>query len=469
MLARGSPQKDSRGGGRMSNTSGRGGGRGGRGETRDYTASSSGPKMIRKKVSAEMMGLSRRNHEKDKCLSSIFSSQRDVFRAFNAIRFMLELHQMQDNNKSTSSKLERFIRNPATIGQILLPTLPEISYTLDLVDRHTEYFSDSMFEIRKAQALLETFLAKLNSVKDDKNKEGNGKDKDGGDLIRASKFSKIIRSESAFPVDGTDPNNKNSGINEKTAALVKSLQDQNMMRILEAHLYAAVINSNLSNPYVKSSPVDTAAEEKVETTTTDPTPVTELAEGTTPPTATNTPLRQAPPSRPPIAQILQSARVAPPPLYISPTDAPHYDATKTKMESIREKMTTEIRRRKLVKKAVWEELADRYLWIQHRWNKHVEDIEKEEQSEANLPINTKINELSRSATSGRGTINSSTPVIEPNLMQLPDRSTRSTSDPLLSKGLGRSISMTLLFFKGCSTRKRSWHKRFNRESVQSLV
>ena len=405
---------------------------------------------------------------------------------------MLELHQMQDHNKAASSKLERFIKNPGTIGQILLPTLPEISYTLDLVDRHTEYFSDSMFEIRKAQALLESYLSKLNQndaenkkVAADRSDEEASTISRQDDPLRASKFNKKIKSDSLLSLNDSTVMNKKPNASDKIAPLLKSLQDQNMMRILEAHLYAAVINSNISNPYVKpgTQPADVTTESSSSSEATKPvsadskpiaiseepvstaknqskaeqakdaasskTHVADTATSSKGPVNTAkdsiNPLIIAARSRPPIAQILQQARIAPPPLYINPNDAPHFDTTKAKIDKIRDKMTIEIRRRKLVKQAAWEELGDRYLWLQHRWDKHIDDVEKEEQSEANLPINAKINELSKSATSGRSTINSSTPVIEPNLMQLPDRATRSTfPEAQLSKGLGEVENNELL-------------------------
>ncbi len=289
-------------------------------------------------------------------IAQIFSNHRDLARAFNSIRYMVDMQQGAREGRIELSKL-RNTAVPSGIGKVPLPLLSEISFSLDLVESHSEYLCETMLAIRSRQVILENMLAKkLNGDLNTKNlspvsflplpvtlnvnispseNESNHLLNNYGSNFNAGDIT-------------SDESQGNLGL--VSPKLLKSIQEQNRLRIVEAHLFSTFIhgiaypkgNQTINNGL---TPLSSKS-------------VTELI--------TN-------------AIIPNKAAIDD---YAAHNDA-SYNATKEKIEANREIIKKEIIKRKMSKLQAWEELGNRFLWAQHRWNKHIETVERGDERDTN--------------------------------------------------------------------------------------
>ncbi len=288
-------------------------------------------------------------------IAQIFSNHRDLARAFNSIRYMVDMQQGAREGRIELSKL-RNTAVPSGIGKVPLPLLSEISFSLDLVESHSEYLCETMLAIRSRQVILENMLAKkLNGDLNTKN------------LSPVSFLPlPVTLNVNISPADNESNHLLNNyganfhagditsdGHHQKACispGLLKSIQEQNRLRIVEAHLFSTIIHGIA---YPKGSQLISSGLTPVPSKS-----VTELI--------TN-------------AIIPNKAAIDD---YATHNDT-SYKLTKTKIEANREIVQKEIIRRKMSRLQAWEELGNRFLWAQHRWNKHIETIEKGDERDNN--------------------------------------------------------------------------------------
>lgn len=288
-------------------------------------------------------------------IAQIFSNHRDLARAFNSIRYMVDMQQGAREGRIELSKL-RNTAVPSGIGKVPLPLLSEISFSLDLVESHSEYLCETMLAIRSRQVILENMLAKkLNGDLDTKNLSPvsflplpvtlnvniSPADNESNHLLNnygVNFNAGYIASEVHHPKACASP------------GLLKSIQEQNRLRIVEAHLFSTIIHGIA---YPKGSQLISSGLTPVPSKS-----VTELI--------TN-------------AIIPNKAAIDD---FATHNDA-SYRLTKTKVAANREIVQKEIIRRKMSRLQAWEELGNRFSWAQHRWNKHIETLERGDERDNN--------------------------------------------------------------------------------------
>ena len=293
-------------------------------------------------------------------LSHVFSSYGDLAKAFNTIKAMIDMQQ-----GIFLSNIEAVAVIPASVGRVPLPLLSEISFSLDFIETQSDYLVENMLAVKSRQVILENMLSKQQEGALTAGELSPASFLPFPDMLTLTNYAgyavsvplPALSSDDALVSSGAaDMQQTHSQqqqgtvapVNSASAALLSSIQEQNKIRIVEAHLFAATVNQAGPEIAVTAISNSEAAPSAPKLSTTD------LIKAAIMPFA---------PSAPPQA----------------PDESDTFKRVKAKMLSTRASTIPEIRRRKLAKRDAWEELANRYMWQHQRWAKHLEPIEKRQE------------------------------------------------------------------------------------------
>lgn len=234
-------------------------------------------------------------------------------------------------------------------------------------------------------------------------------------------------------------------LDPKLKDTLQEIQRNNQMRIVEAHFYTTVVNQG--TPVIQGNPARLREPQQQaekapnsESSIVATTPVKGSSANASTPTAANVPivtlddrlkagemnLASAANSiirgqviLPLISETVQEYITGNKAVYQDPRELPSYEINLKTIQRNRHIITKEIRQRKLARRKAWEQLSNTYLAIQHKWNAHISQVEKEEDEIAN-----------REGPKLRGSVPTSTSM----------RSTASASDLDLARYHSRSFS-----------------------------
>jgi hypothetical protein len=372
-------------------------------------------------------------------LSKVFNSDSDLLLAFNTVRVMVEMRQGAMLGQPV--QLSNIVFNdslPDGVGSVPFPLMSDITSTLELVEKHSNYLYEAMMDVNRKQYILETIqnckdaeLIKLEAndvIKEEelesvtnsncdikmeiKNNETIAMETDSTDFVNTIATSptvdvslinnvESITSSIQAPSDSDDvhatddekdkkddsidpssyPTSNDTVISNinttngkyitdcskvtgESIAVIKgasketlqSIQQQNKLRIIEAHIFTSLLNGSCENfpnskVTAKYDPINPSKNKfhKIKQNVID---------------VVNNSMRGGNGTNSTFNTLLDESR--------------RVLETKENMAKIRHHVTAEARIRKLHRFKAWVELGNRHHWAQQRWTAHLEDIEHEE-------------------------------------------------------------------------------------------
>jgi nuclear receptor co-repressor 1 len=294
-------------------------------------------------------------------IGKVLASTKDQHMAFFACRSIVEIERggfsAQTRMGVESVRMDRIVKR--TLDRVPLPVNAEINMCLDVLESRSDLIWDQLMEIQRVEKrIAEGELDDaLDSIRQERAARpapailGSGLLATNKPLIAAP--SSMLASSSYAPpstttASTTTPSSstgKESAVSTTDAngnfvpsPLVQALMSQNVFRAKEAHIMAAMDKSHVDAAAGNLEPMGSAS----------------LAE---------------------MDAYESFGESAPPTVIFTATALPTYSLVEKRMASQRVAVMKQIRSRKMAKRRAWEELGDRYLYMQHKWKRYIDEVE----------------------------------------------------------------------------------------------
>lgn len=334
-------------------------------------------------------------------IGNVFANSMDRYRAYHAMRLMLELRRgAYEGRMDASSLLDGFVsapnleegsahNPPAGAMGLVLPLARDIAACLDLVENYSDLLFGHLLDMRRKQFLLQA-VAKgrtmtnvqaapvgPGSVRNSSPESSKNASSASGSMQMASSASPRTpsRHQPAPDVEITIPADAPQSAllaarnyQRMHMPLAAAMQAQNLVRIADSHLFSTLIDGYVGRDkgtasiFAHESTTHTSMESQIEL---------------------QMPADEAVPmsvdvAHEPLSETIHHAAFGRAPLFDNLSDTPSFRATASALDRQRDRVISLIRDRKLRTREAWATLGDRYLESSHKWNRHMDDIEQEE-------------------------------------------------------------------------------------------